>query len=73
MKRKIGIFIIILVFIILFTPFQRSSNVAEGTEGYSSLIADVEICDRMSVTGTKYEGIIVRILGFEVYNSISAK
>ena len=73
MKIKIGFFIIIFVFIILFTLFQRSSNVAEGTEGYSSLIANVQIYDRMSITGIKCEGIIIRILGFEVYNSIKNK
>lgn len=69
MKRILTI-VIIFILLILFVPFSRYSNIADGViSGYHSLISDVSICGNTNAQSKKYEGVIIYILGNEVFNS----
>lgn len=76
MKNRIIIIVSIIALFILLTPipFQLLDG---GTKGYNALLYSVTKVHSLTTieemrTGKEYrEGIIVKILGFEVFNSVN--
>lgn len=73
MKKKVMIGISVLLAIVLLIPIPMHLKDG-GTVVYNAILYQVEDVHRMSVVDTvedEYlEGVIVKILGVEVYNSV---
>ena len=73
MKKKVMIGISVLLAIVLLIPIPMHLKDG-GTVVYNAILYQVEHVHRMSVVDTAedeyLEGVIVKILGVEVYNSV---
>ena len=73
MKKKVMIGISVLLAIVLLIPIPMHLKDG-GTVVYNAILYQVEDVHRMSVVDTAedeyLEGVIVKILGIEVYNSV---
>ena len=60
---------IILIIIILFVPFARTSNIAEGVWScYHSLIGELTFYGDTNANTPNMSGIGISVFGFEIFN-----
>ena len=70
MKKKVIIVIIIIILLILLVPIPTHLRDG-GTVEYKALTYKISKVHRLVDSGTRYkDGIIVEILGFEIYNNV---
>ncbi len=69
MKKKVLIIVIALILVVLLVPYNVNSLKDGGSKSFKSLTYEIMKVHRMVDDGYE-DGIIIRILGFEIYNNV---